>query len=505
LRRRFNWDKKYLYWGITAFCVIAASILFFMALNYIGTVSSLMSKLVTIFSPFIWGFVITYLLLPIVKRIESDMVRPLIKLIRGELAKRKDNPKPKKKYTGKYSRYINKVTDFFAACVAFIRKYTDKYLSKAETQPKPKKEADSSKWERGISVVLGEMLFIAALTLLVYMIIPQLVDSLYNLIANSNSYIDTTTKWIEEILADYPAFEAQVQPILDNLSVMITDFVKTTLLPGIGSLASSLTTGVISAVKAIYNLVIGIVVSCYILASYENFSAKAKKLLYAIFSVQSSEKILYGIDFVDRTFMGFINGKLLDSAIVAIICYVGCAILGMPYTLLVSAIIGVTNVIPFFGPIIGLVPSALLILFVNPLKSLIFIIFVLVLQQIDGNVIGPKILGNSVGITGFNVMFAIIVGAGFFGFWGMLLGVPVFVVIYNVLKGVLNRKLKNAGLPVSGDEYLNIDHIDPDTLRPVEKGRENSRAKRGAAPVRLKEKISDTADTAAETETAEEK
>lgn len=434
--RQFKWDKKYLYWGITAFCVIAASLLFYMALSYLGFISEKINQLVVILSPFIWGFVITYLILPFMKKVEAEIYPLLQKL-----------------------------------SVTIKKKYGKKL--------KLKKEVNLAKLSRGISVVLGEIVFLAIVSMLFYMLIPQLIESINNLIANSNSYLETTSDWIEGLLANYPEIERQVLPMLEDFNDTAANFIRTTILPYVGSLASSLTSGVISALKAVYNLVIGIVVSVYVLSTYEDFGAHAKKLLYSIFSVNATEKILDGLSAVDRTFMGFITGKLLDSLIVAIICYVGCAIIGTPYTLLVSAIIGVTNIIPFFGPIIGLVPSAFLILLVDPVKSLIFIIFIIILQQIDGNIIGPKILGNSVGITGFNVMFAIIVGAGLFGFWGMLFGVPVFVVLYNIFKSIVNRKLKRSGLPVSGDDYVNIDHIDPDTLLPVGKSN-SSNSRRGA-------------------------
>ena len=161
--------------------------------------------------------------------------------------------------------------------------------------------------------------------------------------------------------------------------------------------------------------------------------------------------------------MGFITGKLLDSAIIGAICYIGCLIMNMPYALLVSVIIGVTNVIPFFGPFIGAIPSALLILLVDPWKCLIFIIFIIILQQVDGNIIGPKILGGSIGINGFWVMFSIILFGGLFGFWGMLLGVPVFVVIYTGVTRLVDKRLKKKDLPDDPDLYSDLDHIDPES------------------------------------------
>ena len=213
------------------------------------------------------------------------------------------------------------------------------------------------------------------------------------------------------------------------MNTNVFDWVRSTLLPGLGSVVSNVTTGVAYAVKAVYNLIIGIIVSVYILGNIEGFAAGARRLSYSLFGIESAEKIRDLLAFTDKTFMGFINGKLLDSAIIGLICYIFCAIVNMPFALLVSVIIGVTNIIPFFGPLIGAVPSAIIILMVNPMKMLVFVIFIIILQQIDGNFIGPKILGSSIGISGFWVMFAIILGAGLFSFWGMLLGVPVFVLI----------------------------------------------------------------------------
>ncbi len=229
--------------------------------------------------------------------------------------------------------------------------------------------------------------------------------------------------------------------------------------------------------RGLYNLIVGIIVSVYILAKLEFFNAGFKRLMYCIFTVEAADKIYDGIHFTDRTFMGFISGKLLDSAIIGLICYIFCAITNMPYALLVSVIIGVTNIIPFFGPIIGAVPTGLIILLTDPVKCLIFVIFIIILQQIDGNIIGPKILGNSTGISGFWVMFSIILGAGLFRFWGMLLGVPVFVVIFTLVNSLVKRKLERSDLPVNTEDYLNVERIDPVTRDIIMKpGKEDASA-----------------------------
>ena len=419
MRRHFRWDKKYLYWGVTAFCVIAAAILFYMALNYLPLLRQGLASLLHILSPFIWGLVICYLLTPFMRLVEKKLFGPLSKKL-----------------------YKNS------------------------------KRSDGSRFARSMSVLLSELFLLAVLTALVCLIIPQLYSSLQNMVANSPMYIETASRWITQLLEDFPEIEQYVSQTLGQVNTSLMDWIQNTVLPKLGSLISNVTSGVYYAIMGIYNLVIGIIVSVYVLSNLEQFGASAKRILYSVFSVDMAKKILEGLEFTDRTFMGFINGKLLDSAIIGLICYIVCSILRMPYALLVSVIVGVTNIIPFFGPFIGAVPSSIIILLVNPVKCLIFIAFIILLQQLDGNIIGPKILGSSVGINGFWVMFSIILGAGLFGFWGMLLGVPVFVIIYAAITGSVTRKLKRSDLPWEAADYMDMAYIDPVTYQPVKKHRE---------------------------------
>ena len=419
MRRHFRWDKKYLYWGVTAFCVVAAAILFYMALNYLPLLRKALSSLVHILSPFIWGLVICYLLTPFMRLVEKKLFGPLSKKL-----------------------YKNS------------------------------KRSDGSRFARSMSVLLSELFLLAVLTALVCLIIPQLYSSLQNMVANSPMYIETASRWITQLLEDFPEIEQYVSQTLGQVNTSLMDWIQNTVLPKLGSLISNVTSGVYYAIMGVYNLVIGIIVSVYVLSNLEQFGASAKRILYSVFSVDMAKKILEGLEFTDRTFMGFINGKLLDSAIIGLICYIVCSILRMPYALLVSVIVGVTNIIPFFGPFIGAVPSSIIILLVNPVKCLIFIAFIILLQQLDGNIIGPKILGSSVGINGFWVMFSIILGAGLFGFWGMLLGVPVFVIIYAAITGSVTRKLKRSDLPWEAADYMDMAYIDPVTYQPVKKHRE---------------------------------
>ena len=414
MRRHFRWDKKYLYWGVTAFCVIACAILFYMALNYIGLVGKALRSLVTILSPFIWGLVISYLLNPLVRTLEKKLFGPLCRRI--------------------YAK---------------------------------SKRSNGEGLARGLSVLFSEIFMLAIVTGLFFLIIPQLYSSIETIIVNSPVYIDKLTTWATKMLTDFPELRSYVTQMLGDINQDLMSWLQTSVLPGLGSLLSNVGTGVKYVVTGVYNLVIGIIVSVYILSDSETFTANAKRILYSLLTPEMAQKLLEGLDFTDRTFVGFLNGKLLDSAIIGLICYIVCAILDMPYALLVSVLVGVTNIIPFFGPFIGAVPSALVILMVSPLKCLIFVIFVIILQQVDGNIIGPKILGSSVGINGFWVMFSIIMGAGLFGFWGMLLGVPVFVVIYTAVNSAIDRKLRRSDLPHSTEDFKNIEYIDPVSLQPV--------------------------------------
>ena len=419
MRRYFKWDKKYLHWGLTAFAVIAAAIMFYMALEKFSVLASAVAKLFNILSPFIWGLAITYLLTPLMRRLQKNVFGP------------------------------------FAA--RLYRKNS---------------KSDGSKLARGLSVLTAEIVFLLIIAAVIYLIVPQVYTSLETIVLSSSEYIAQLGAWIARLLQDFPEVMEYVMNVINSVGTEITEWVRTTLLPELGSIVTNVTAGVYYVLMGIYNLLIGIIASVYILANVDSLSAHSKKLLYCLFSVDTAEKIREATRFVDKTFNGFIIGKILDSAIIGLICYVVCALLKMPYALLVSVIVGITNIIPFFGPFIGAVPSSLIILMVDPIKCLIFILFIILLQQLDGNYIGPKILGNTVGINGFWVMFSIIFGAGLFGFWGMLLGVPVFVVIYTAITNAVNRKLRKSGLPTETAQYADISHIDPITLKAVQRSEE---------------------------------
>ncbi|MBQ5427424.1 MAG: AI-2E family transporter [Oscillospiraceae bacterium] len=416
MKRHFKWDRTYINWGMTAFCVVALSLLFYFAVRNISVFGDFFRKLVTILAPFIWGLVICYLLSPLMRFLEERVFLPL-----GKRLYRKN------------------------------------------------KKGGAGKFARVMSILFSEIVLLLLIAALVYLIIPQILSSVQMLVQNSGTYADNVSKWLDGLLKNYPELDSYVGGLFGNINANVGNWLETKLLPQLGSLITSVSSGVYGFARSIYNLIIGIIVSVYLLADKEGFLAAVKRLSYAVFSVETADKLRQGLNFVDKTFMGFLSGKILDSLIIGIICYIVCSILKMPYTLLVSVIIGVTNIIPFFGPLIGAIPSALIILMVDPSKCLIFIIFIIILQQIDGNIIGPRILGSSTGINGFWVMFAIILGSGLFGFWGMLLGVPVFVVIYTVIQNLIIKKLKKSDLPWKIADYKEMDYIDPATLQVVKK------------------------------------
>ena len=411
--------SQYIGWGITAFAVIAAGVLFYFSIDYMGDLVKAIRSLMGILSPFIWGLVISYLLVPSMMMYERKLFRPL---------------------------------------VAYIKK----------RRPKVKL---SKKLPRVLALILAEIVMLLLITALIYLIVPQVYDSISAIITNSPAYFESASKAIDNLLHDFPEIEMYATKVFGNITETLTKWATNTLLPSMENIVTNITTGVFSVVKAVYNIAIGMIVSIYILYNKEPFIAHYRKALYCIFKPEKARKISSALRFADRTFMGFIVGKLLDSAIIGMICYVGCVVMRMPYDLLISVIIGVTNIIPFFGPFIGAIPSALLVLLVDPKMCLWFVIFIIVLQQIDGNIIGPKILGTSIGINGFWVLFSIVFFGGLFGFWGMLLGVPTFVIIYTAVERAVNRKLESRDLPTDASVYANLDYIDPVTHKPVPKRR----------------------------------
>ena len=403
---------RYIKWGLTLFLTVCAILVFYDTFYMSGELQRFVSKLMSILAPVVYGFAIAYLLTPVVNWLEELIVKGWQK-------------------------------------------------SKSLRDKKPK---HARVWLRAVSILITELLVIFLIYLLMSVLIPQLVDSVAALISNAESYYNTIYDWANRLLSSDSGFGAWVAKLVtDNYDDAMT-FLRDKILPWAQNMLTDLTGGIWSGIWGVVtfakNLVIGMIVSVYLLAMKEKSLARCCKLVYGIFSENRADWIMRGGRRINAIFSGFVRGKLLDSLIIGILCFIGCSILRMPYTPLVSVVVGVTNVIPFFGPFLGAIPSAFLILLVSPLKCLYFILFILLLQQLDGNVIGPKILGDSTGISSFWVIVAILVGGGFGGVLGMFLGVPVFACLQALVKFLVDRRLEKRNMPLEAHKYVGREPAD---------------------------------------------
>ena len=290
-------------------------------------------------------------------------------------------------------------------------------------------------------------------------VIPELVLSVQSIITRFPTYINNLIELTEKLLADNPDVEAYIESLLSTYSKDLDSLLDNKVMPTINNFILSASIGVIGMLKSLYNLVIGMIISVYVLSGKEKFASQAKKICYALFERPVANQVINACRFTNKTFIGFLGGKIVDSAIIGVLCFFGTSILKMPYAVLISVIVGVTNIIPFFGPYIGAIPSALLVLMINPVKCIPFILFVLALQQLDGNVIGPKILGESTGLSGFWVIFSITFFGGLWGIAGMVVGVPLFAVLYAGISYLINKLLEKKALSTTTEDYEGLDHI----------------------------------------------
>jgi predicted PurR-regulated permease PerM len=297
------------------------------------------------------------------------------------------------------------------------------------------------------------------------MILPGIIESLNQIYQNLSSYVVTIQEYIIRLLEDYPELEARITSELAKFQsnameylYNVTQNLSTMDFEGIREFAQKVgggaLTGALNILNAVKDAIIGIIIMIYLLFSKELFIGQAKKLTHALFPKPAAAAVLRVSAHTNRVMGGFINGKIIDSVIIGILCFIGMSIMKMEYVVLISVIVGVTNIIPFFGPFIGAIPSGLLLLIAAPEQVLPFCIFILALQQFDGNILGPKILGDTTGLPAFWVMVAIFLGGGLFGFGGMILGVPIFAVIYTLIKEISENMLRKKSLPVSTKEYM---------------------------------------------------
>lgn len=367
----------------------------------------------TIVSPFIYGFVMAYLLSPIY----NATVRGLYKLL------------------GKYFKNKQRL---FSFC-------------------------------KLVASVVAVVCLIGAVAGLIALIVPQVIESLTGILKSLPQRLTQLSALFNDITSkmDNKRLAMKMSEIYAQVQTNLIELAQTKLLPGMGTLVGQVSTQVLLTLKTMMNVMIGVMACVYMLNSKERFQGQFKKVILATLPKEKAEAVFDFAKFTNRTFGGFINGKIIDSIIIGIICFILMEIFGFPYPILISAIIGITNVIPFFGPFIGAIPAAIIILLVSPIHALYFLILIFILQQVDGNIIGPAILGNTTGIASFWVLFSIVIGGGLFGFIGMVLGVPVFAIIYYYFSRSINKRLEAKGLEFRTDSYedLNKYKIDKEDLR----------------------------------------
>ena len=382
-------NKTYLHLGATLIVSACAVLIFYDTFFQSRVLLDFFDKLMSVLSPVIYGLVFAYLLAPIV--------------------------------------------DFFDSLL-------EKGLPKAKNS-----------LVRGLSILVTWLCAIALIYLMFSILVPELVDSVKTLAANFESYYRTVYNWItalveNETLFSDNVFSDQILASLNGYYDKLVKWITDTVIPQAQVAIIAVTGGIWSIVVFLKNILIGMMISIYLLARKEGFARQSKKLLYAILPETPYRRTLRAVSEADRIFSGFVRGKLLDSLIIGIICFICCSIFNFPYTPIISVFVGVTNIIPIFGPFLGAIPSAFLILLVSPRQCLYFIIFIIVLQQFDGNILGPKILGKSTGISSFWVIVAIVVGGGFGGVLGMFLGVPIFACISSFVNWFTSRSLSKKGV-----------------------------------------------------------
>ena len=306
-----------------------------------------------------------------------------------------------------------------------------------------------------IGVICAILLMLLFFYLAIGLIVPTVVENITAIFNQETiiGYYNRINNWLHQILSDQPEIEAWAMTKIEDLY----DFVLNWLAElDLREAILSVTTQVYGVLKGTMNFILGLVIAVYMLLCKEKFLAQTKKVVVALFPEKRANRLLEVGRRTNRIFSGFVMGKIIDSMIIGVICYIGMSIFKLPYPMLISVIVGVTNVIPFFGPFIGAIPSAILILLINPIQCFIFIVWIVVLQQFDGNILGPRILGDSVGLSSFWILISITVFSGIFGFAGMVLGVPVFAVLYMLLSDYVARRLKEKGRPQSTEVYGKI-------------------------------------------------
>ena len=375
--------KRYLKIGIIGAAILASGILCAFVLFKMPVIISVLKGITEILKPFLYGVVFAYLLAPLCNKIEEKLFQIF--------------PKAKTKAR----RFICFIAIVISLCVA-----------------------------------------IAVIWLIIMMIIPQVWDSVMKIIQMVPQKLIVVNNWIEHMLENQPELQAYFEEFSSQAESNIDSLLNVDTIQKVQSIINSLSVQLFGVLGVVKNIFLGLLISAYLLGSRKLFGAQAGLILHGVFSDKWAKIIEEEIRYTDKMFNGFLVGKIIDSAIIGLLCFVGTSIMGFEAPAFISVIIGITNIIPFFGPFIGAIPCGLLLLLENPMHCLYFIIFIFVLQQLDGNVIGPKILGNTTGVSSFWVLFAILLFGGMWGVVGMVIGVPLFAVIYDIIRKLVYRGLR---------------------------------------------------------------
>ena len=375
--------KRYLKIGITGAAILASGILCAFVLFKMPVIISVLKGITEILKPFLYGVVFAYLLAPLCNKIEEKLFQIF--------------PKAKEKAR----RFISFIAIVISLCVA-----------------------------------------IAVIWLIIMMIIPQVWDSVMKIIQMVPQKLIVVNNWIEHMLENQPELQAYFEEFSSQAESNINSLLNVNTIQKVQSIINSLSVQLFGVLGVVKNIFLGLLISAYLLGSRKLFGAQAGLILHGIFSDKWAKIIEEEIRYTDKMFNGFLVGKIIDSAIIGLLCFAGTSIMGFEAPAFISVIIGITNIIPFFGPFIGAIPCGLLLFLENPMHCLYFIIFIFVLQQLDGNVIGPKILGNTTGVSSFWVLFAILLFGGMWGVVGMVIGVPLFAVIYDIIRKLVYRGLR---------------------------------------------------------------
>ncbi len=385
MKEKFK-ENDYIKWGVTLFGVVAASIILFFVLSKLELLFDFLLKLMGILSPIFLGIMFAYLLNPLVKLIEK-----------------------------------------------YFTKYIVDYIYKKVF----KKAKGKARVARLTAIFTTYLLAIILIVLFFKFVVPSLFESINLMLTNVPVYINNIYDYFKDVLKSNP----DLMGLVDNMSADITQFTGSLMLPSMDTLMVNITAGISSLFKWLINIIIGLIVSVYLIYDKDSFVAGTKKILKATLPSRFYDMTMTTLQSVDKVFGGFMVAKIIDSVLIGVITFIVISIFKIPYALVISVIVGVTNIIPYFGPFIGAVPCALLLLLISPAKSLTFCILILLIQQFDGNILGPKLIGDRTGMKSFWVLFSILLFGGLFGFVGMIFGVPVFAVIYSVAGNLINKKL----------------------------------------------------------------